>query len=77
MSQSGNGPQVDGRDRRGGPARDRDRRGRFTRARHRDQLTGEQRTPGHAPGRTTEELVEADLAATDGRLRRLIGAPPA
>ncbi len=77
MSQRGNGPQADGRDRRGGPTRPRDGHGRLTRARHRDQLTGEQRTPGGTLGRATEELVEADLAATDGRLRRLSGAPPA
>ncbi len=58
MSQRANGPQGDGRDRRGGPTKPRDRRGRFTRARHRDQLTGKQRTPDPAPAATTEERLE-------------------
>jgi len=57
---------------RGGSTKARDRRGRFTRARHRDQPAGEQRTPGQAPALTTEERLEADLAATDGRLDALL-----
>ena len=44
MPQGANGPQVRGRDPRNVATRNGGRCGRLRRARHRDQLTGEQRT---------------------------------